>query len=367
MRHARFSQHLPAFLAGMVISAGSIPRVTAQFAEPGLVVIHTLTGDGGGEFFGYVANRVADLDADGADDILVGAPYASFAAANTGRMYLISGASGARLTVMDGITNEYLGNAVEDAGDINGDGVHDLIGGSPGLPFSGSPGVNGRVSVYSGAPPYGLIWSRVGENLNDRFGSAVAGLHDDFNDDGLNDVLATAALYDGPAGVNCGRAYVLSGLDGSTLLTLEGLAAGGLHGTAITSMDDLDNDGLRDVAVGARNDGLPQRRGLAYIYSGLRGTAVVRACAPLASGVDLGWFFMNSLGDANADGYGDLYVSDFGDVGHGAGTGRAYLFSGADGSLIRQWGGSSAGQGFGIGRAVGDLNGDGYAELFMGA
>lgn len=340
-------------------------QACAQFAEPG-VLIRTIVGDGGGEFFGYVANPVKDVNGDGATDIVVGAAYAAFAGPGTGRIYLISGATGDRLAAIDGLPNDYLGNSVNDAGDVNNDGINDLIAGAPGLPFNGNPGVNGRIAVYSGAPPYQELWSRTGEALNDRFGTSVAGLHDDFDGDGHNDVLATANLYDGPAGTNSGRAYILSGFDGSTLLTINGTFPQGFLGTAICSMTDLNGDGLRDVAVSARDDG-PGLRGQVYIYSDLDDVPVIRTCVPEATGLNLGFFFMNAAGDVDGDGLDDLYAADFGDGALGAGTGRAYFFSGADGSQIRNWTGSAAQQGFGIGRAVGDINGDGVCDLFAAA
>ena len=348
--------------AGLIAWVGGA-RVSAQFAEPQQTLLYTLSGTGG-EFLGYVGNAVADVDGDGRRDMILGAPYSDAGTTNGGRAYLVSGADGATLFAYTGaVPNEYLGAAVNDAGDVNNDGVTDIILGASGQPFSGNPGVAGRVSVYSGAPPYDRLWTRVGELLNDRFGAAVAGLHSDVDNDGFFDVLATAVTNDA-GGLNAGRAYILSGADGSVIRTANGLAPGNLHGTGICSIADLDNDGLRDFAVGARNDGPGVRAGRAYIYSSATAT-VIHPLVPEASALEFGWFFMNADGDVDGDGKEDVYISDFSDTMLGGTTGRAYLFSGATGVKIRDFPGTAAGAGMGIGRMVGDVDDDGRAELFV--
>ncbi|MGE3181971.1 MAG: integrin alpha [Phycisphaerae bacterium] len=344
--------------------AGAYDSTRAQFVEADLTIIHTLVGDGSGEFFGYVANSIDDVDGDGVRDILNGAPFSSFEGANAGRAYLNSGASGARLHVFAGNPGDYLGASVNDAGDLNNDGVHDIILGGAGQPFNASPGVNGRVVVYSGQSPYPELWSVNGEALNDQFGYSVAGLMDDVNNDGFFDVLATAPQHD-TSGVNAGRAYILSGLDGAVLQTYDGVFTADNHGTAVESIGDIDGDGIRDVVVGARNAGNP-RRGRVYVYSSAMGT-LIHTLVPDNSAIDFGWFFMNSAGDADGDAYDDIYVSDFADGVLGATTGKAYLFSGKTGLKIRHWQGASAQQGFGIGRAVPDANNDDRADVYVAA
>lgn len=343
---------------------GGVGVASAQFVETDLTVIHTLVGDGGGEFFGYVSNSVADLDGDGVREFLSGAPFADFEGLNSGRAYLISGASGARLEVFSGNPNEYLGVAVNDAGDVNNDGFNDIILGAAGQPFNASPGVNGRVVVYSGQAPYPELWSVDGEALNDQFGHSVAGLFDDINTDGFNDVLATAPQHDASF-VNAGRAYILSGADGAILETYDGVFVADSLGTAVESVGDLDGDNIRDVIVGARNAGNP-RRGRVYAYSSTMGT-LIHELMPDNTAVDFGYFFMNSAGDADGDGFDDIYVSDFLDGSLGGTTGKAYLFSGQTGLEIQDWTGASAGEGFGIGRAVPDANNDGRADVYVAA
>src|SRR5262245_65613378 len=141
--HARALLVLPLLL-------GFGAPLRAQFVEPGVRVLLVLTGDGAGEFFGYVANAVPDLDHDGAPDLLCGAPTYSAGATNRGRAYLMSGRTGARIHVFDGpMANALLGSAVNHAGDLNGDGVADLLIGAP-ASASASPH-QGQVLAYCGA------------------------------------------------------------------------------------------------------------------------------------------------------------------------------------------------------------------------
>ncbi len=330
----------------------------AQFVEPDAVFLYRLEGTGG-EFLGWTAERVADLDGDGVCELFASAPFNGTAGANAGRAYLFSGAGGALLQAFEGTANHYIAS-VADAGDVNGDGVTDLICGGPGQPFNLSPGVNGRVWVYSGLD-YSLLWTRAGEALHDRFGSAVGGLHDDVDGDGFNDVCVGAKGHDGVGG-NGGRAYVLSGADGSTLLAVDGVAAGHQFGGSITSVVDLDGDGVRDMVVGAQDAGGISGKGRAYVISTDSGGTIHTLLPEFSGAVDFGLFFIDAIGDMDADGVEDIYVGDFADSG---GRGKAYAYSGQTGLLIRSWPGAANGAGMGIGRGAGDVNLDGHADLFM--
>ncbi|MDX2200431.1 MAG: FG-GAP-like repeat-containing protein [Phycisphaerae bacterium] len=349
----------PVLAGGLLASAAS-----AQFVEPAQQVLYTLRG-APGEFLGYYGNPIADVDGDGKRDLLLGAPFSDAAITNGGRVYLHSGATGALISTYTGtIGNEFMGQSVDDAGDLNGDGVHDIIAGAAGQPFNSSPGVRGRVLTFSGAPPFGLIWQVPGVNPSDRFGNNVSGLYSDLNGDGVPEVIASATLHDA-TGTNAGRVYILSGADGAVVRTMDGLANANNHGTAVCSIGDLDGDGKRDVVVAARNDGLPTRGGRAYIYSSATGLTIRPTLIPAPSAVDFGFFFMNSAGDFDGDGTDDVYINDFSDNSLGATTGKAYVFSGASGAEIAQFTGSMAGVGFGIGRMVTDADGDGRADLFV--
>lgn len=347
----------PAF--GTLLILMTAPSALAQFEEPETRVIRTLRAVQQGEFFGYVANRVADTDGDGFAELIVGAPYADGGA---GRGYLVSVATGAVLATFYGEPNEYFGAAVNDAGDLDGDGVHDVVLGGTGLPFSGPTNRPGRVAAYSGAT-HQLLWSRTGEVLNDFFGYTVAGLHADANGDGHPDVLVGAIGQDSGSN-NGGAAYVLSGADGSTLLRIGHPAAGARLGSCVVSAADHDGDGIRDLLAGAYR---LNAVGGAELYSSATGAPLRTLTPDSPTAGSFGWFFCDGVLDANGDGVEDAYVTDFNDAGLGAGTGQAYLFSGADGSVLRRWGGENGGDGFGIGRSAGDVDCDGRGDLFIAA
>lgn len=323
--------------------------VWAQCVE-GCRVIHTFTGEGIGDNFGWVSNPIGDIDGNGVEDFATTA-Y-TYGAANVGRLYMYSGLDGSlALPVVTGtIPNELLGFSAASAGDVDDDGVPDILSGAPGNSA-------GRVYIYSGANG-ALLRTYVGEALADTFGVSATGLGD-INGDGHSDVLVGAPQRAAP-GVQQGRVYVYSGLDSSLLCQANGEAANHRFGEGVAKVEDIHGDGIPDFVVGAKDAG-PSSNGRAYVFSGadcVGGATIfpVLTLQPTGASFDFGLFFMDS-GDANGDGTPDIYVSDFT-------VSRAHIFSGVDGSLLRTLVGTS-GAGFGIGRFVGDVNGDACDDLIL--
>jgi hypothetical protein len=312
--------------------------------------LHVLEGEAAGDQFGWVSAPVPDVNGNGAPEVLVGAPFHASGGASAGRVYLFDGRTGAELYHVDGAAGERLGSAVRDAGDVDGDGTGDLIVGGPG-------GVPGVARVLSGVDGSEIHAIRIGTS-GDAFGYAVCNAGD-VDLDGVPDH-AIGARFEDSAGNNAGRVYVVSGADGSTVLrSILGLAAGHTLGTAVANLGDVTGDGRAELAIGAANAGSGSR-GRVYVHD-LANDVRLYTLAPDANGAEFGQFFVDAAGEIDGDGFPDLYVGDFADT---SGRGRAYLFSGPTGARLRTFAGG-VGDGFGIGRPLGDLDGDGRTEMLL--
>lgn len=227
--------------------------------------------------------------------------------------------------------------------------------------IAGAPGSGaGRAIVYSGADGSVLL-TLSGAANGDFFGRAVAGVGD-VNADGHADI-AVGAPGNDAAGSNAGRVYVYSGADGSLIRTFNGPAASAMFGAGVARAGDLNHDGVCDLIVGAPV-ALSAPRGRAYVYSGADGSLLLPVFQPDQLGIStFGQFFVADAGDVNADGTEDLYVGAY-DAGGGAG--RAFVFSGLTGALLHVFGGDP-GAGLGPGRGAGDVNHDGHADLIVGS
>ena len=327
------------------------PEDFAQpFVEP-VKVLREWDGEAADDQFGWIARVIGDVDRDGVPDVVTSAPTKNIGGAAAGRVYVYSTKSGALLWSVDGHPGDQLGTGIEAAGDTNHDGVPDVVASAPGA---------GTAYVYSGKDGRRLL-TLSAENTTDSFGQHVSGVGD-VNGDGFADVIV-GAPGNAAGGEGAGRAYVYSGRDGRVLLTLTGEAAHDRFGSAVAG-----SRGKRGsmLIVGAPGAG-PRHAGRAYVYKGLSPKPAFVIDAD-GTGTALGAMFLSTVGDVNHDGVPDVYASDFSNAAKGPATGRIYVHSGADGRRLLTLTGETAGEGFGIGpAAAGDVDGDGFDDLIVGA
>jgi hypothetical protein len=339
-----------ALLIGVAVGA------SGPIVEPDAVIIHSFDGEQLGDGFGWVGADLGDINGDDIHDLLIPAPF--YIDANgfvAGKVYIYSGDDGSLLNSVVGNGAAWLGYSAATAGDVNGDDVPDYILGAP---------VGSYAEVYSGAD-HTLLLTLNGVG-GDFFGSAVSGAGD-VNDDGYDDLIVGARLAD-DSFTNAGRAYLFSGQDGSLLWTQDGQGQNHIFGSAAGLVGDVNGDGVPDQVVGAVGAG-PASGGEAYVLSGANGD-IIYTLEPKdpANAVVFGVFFASGAGDYNRDGVPDIFVADYAATVNGvAGTGNAFVYSGADGRLLLALNGLEPGGGFGPGRAMDDIDGDGFGDLVIGS
>jgi hypothetical protein len=297
---------------------------------------------------GLTVERLPDVDGDGVDDVI----YASRDDHPDGSAFdgvtIRSGAGGAELMAKNPGSSLIANPSAGGAGDVNGDGVEDAV-----LVDITSWGNGGEVRVLSGAN--GNILLQFGGMV----GSSVSRLGD-FDADGTPDILVGGGVSTLDAS---GVVRVHSGNTGATLLTIGPQPAAESFGTALELVGDLDHDGLRDVAIGAPQLGSDLDGGYVQFVSTRTGT--VLATLRGDPGDHLGWA-LSDAGDVNRDGVRDLLVGAP-QTGN-KGPGRVLVVSGQNGSLLRCWAGDEIGDRFGASvGAAGDVNGDGYDDVIVGA
>jgi len=317
------------------------------FVEPANIV-REWDGEAAGDQFGWIARNIGDVDGDGAPDFVTSAPTKDIGGADAGRVYVYSSKSGRLLWTVDGRPGDQLGVGIEAAGDANHDGIPDVVASAPGA---------GKAYILSGKDGKVLV-TMTAESSSDNFGRHVSGAGD-VNGDGFADVIVGAPDNN----QHRGAAYVYSGRDGALLLKLAGEREGDQFGSAVTGFTGKHGTIL---VAGAPHAG-PKHTGRIYVYRALDPHPAFTFDAD-ENGQALGAMFVSIPGDMNGDGFPDVYASDWSDNSKAPGAGKVYVQSGKDGRRLFTFTGQTAGEGFGTSASVaGDLDGDGYADLIVGS
>ncbi|MEO1995061.1 MAG: LamG-like jellyroll fold domain-containing protein, partial [Planctomycetaceae bacterium] len=377
---------------------------------------------------GFSVSGAGDVNGDGFDDVIVGARLADSNGGESGSSYVVFGRSGGftspiNLSSLNGTTGFRLdgvaaddrsGRSVKGAGDVNGDGVDDLIIGAWNADPNGSASGASYV-MFGHSGPFGATidlsslngttgFRLDGAAANDRSGLSVSGAGD-VNGDGFDDVIVGAQLAD-PNGGNSGSSYVVFGhsgafsssinlgsLNGTTGFRLDGAAGNDRAGIWVRSAGDVNGDGFDDVIVGAfQADPNGSDSGSSYVVFGHSGVFAASTNLSTLNGTngfrldgvaatDHSGLAVSGAGDVNGDGFDDLLVAARETDHNGNDSGSSYVVFGHSGvfaastnlsSLNGTTGfrldGAAAGDfaGFSVSDA-GDVNGDGFDDLIVGA
>jgi hypothetical protein len=332
---------------------------------------------------GIGVSGVGDVNGDGYGDVIVGVYCYSNGQVNEGRVHLYHGSAAGLSAVADWTTesdqaNACLGYSVSTAGDVNGDGYSDVIVGSYGY-TNGQPG-EGRAFVYHGSAgglSAGANWYAESDQENARLGIRVS-TAGDVNGDGYSDVIIGAYFYDNNY-ADAGKAYVYygsaSGLTAGTCWTIEGDQPSACLGVSVSTAGDVNGDGYCDVIIGAPYyDNGQSNEGRSYVYYGSP-SGLSLSANWIAEGEQESVSFGASAataGDVNGDGYSDVVVGAPDYTNGQTNEGRACVYYGSASGLSASanWSaeGEQAGAHFGSSvSTAGDVNGDGFSDLVVGA
>ena len=339
-------------------------------------------------------SAAGDLDQDGLDDFLIGSMYNVQGGELAGAVYVWSGPVSGEYTATEGTatiigdSGATAGYAIS-AGDADGDGSSDVLISAPWHEVGDED--SGVVYLFSG-PVLGQLAladadaRMIGEAELDYAGMDVS-LSGDVNGDGLCDALI-GAEYANANGLNSGSVYLVEGpISGTVDLTnadteFEGLAQEDYTGYAVDHAGDVDGDGHGDLLIGAPGDNTGGiDAGMVYLVYGPPPAGDVEISVADASfrgesADDLAGFSLSRAGDVDADGFDDILIGAPGDDSNGDNAGKVYLFHGpvngptalnsADAGFIGEYAGNGVAW-EGTVTAAGDVNGDGFDDVVVGA
>ena len=275
--------------------------------------LSALDGSNGFSISGRSAVSVSgagDINGDGIDDVIIGAPFADpNGNSNAGESYVVFGSnsgfsSSLDLNALDGTNgfvingidaNDFSGNSVSGAGDVNGDGLDDLIigatfadsngnyfAGESYVVFGSNSGFSSSLDLSTLDGANGLTFS--GANSNDFSGASVSGAGD-INGDGIDDVTISGGV-DGDYVVFGSNSGFSSSLDLSTLDGTNGFVISGTNASSVSGAGDINADGIDDLIIGAADPIGNTSFGVSYVVFGRAASPVLKGDVDMDGDID---------------------------------------------------------------------------------
>lgn len=335
--------------------------------------------------FGDAVAPAGDVNGDGYEDVIVGAPQFNAGTIEEGRAFVYVG-SAFGLSATAAWTAEsdqyaaWFGASVAGGGDVNGDGFDDVLVGAP--RYENATALEGRASLFHGSQA-GLdataVWTGEGDQSNAAYGASCA-IAGDVNGDGFDDIAVGAPLYAVDGVFNLGSVFVhhgsAAGVESTATSTVYPDETVTLFGDSVGSAGDVDGDGYDDVIVGAPYYASygAMYEGRAYVYMGSAAGLVADPAWVAESDQQYAYLGASvaSAGDVNADGFDDVIVGAPSYDNPDQDSGAAFVFLGSVSGLdsVAAWGTAESEVMAAVGQSVssgGDVNDDGYGDVVVGA
>jgi|GEM_PF-1136573 len=333
--------------------------------------------------FGYSVSTAGDVNGDGFSDILIGARYWDNGQTNEGMVFIFHGSSTglattAIRTLEGNQANANFGYAVGCAGDVNNDGYSDIIVGAP--YYDNGHTNEGRAYVYHGSSTgIGTTanWTKETDQASSYFGFSVAPAGD-VNGDNYSDIIIGSPYYDITYTEN-GKAWIYhgssTGVSASPSRELEGDQNSCYLGYSVATAGDINGDGYSDIVVGAPYyDNGSTNEGRIYVHLG-SSTGVSATVHSTKEGNLVNAYFglsISTAGDINGDGYADIIIGAYGYNWSYTSEGRSFIYLGSSSGLqsASTWeyscGQADAISGYTV-SCAGDVNGDGFSDVLVSA